>query len=67
MLLKHVLVSCSCLEVKWPKEAISGGKKGNISVRYKLENDGEFYQNMRIFSNADVEPLEIKIKGIVNK
>lgn len=67
LLLKHVLVSCSCLEVKWPKETIPVGSKGNIFVRYKLENEGEFYQNMRIFSNADVEPLEIKIKGVVNK
>ena len=66
LLISDVHPSCSCLQVKWPKDSIPGGEIRDISVTYQLKEPGDFHQNVYVFSNASSRPLLINIHGKVN-
>lgn len=61
--INNVRVSCSCMNIQWPKIPIQPGKTDSIFVQYKLEMEGIFRQNLFVFSNSPNEPLRINIKG----
>jgi|GEM_PF-1850492 len=65
LVLSNVKVSCSCLNVDWPKEPIHPDSTNYITVKYQLNNEGIFNQSLFIFSNSPTNPLLIDIKGTV--
>jgi hypothetical protein len=65
LILKNVRSSCGCTVPEWPKEPIKKGNKGNIKVSYNTRITGSFSKSITVYSNAEGDPVVLKIKGKV--
>lgn len=64
--LLHVLGSCSCMDIKYPREAIPVGDTGKIDVVYKADELGIFNKTLVVHSNDEFKPLQrLLIRGEV--
>ena len=66
LILKNVRSSCGCTVPEWPKEPIKRGSKGTIKVSYNTRITGSFSKSITVYSNAEGEPVVLKIKGKVD-
>ena len=67
IIISDVKSSCGCTIPKKPLQPIMPGEKGEIKVHYNTNIGGPFQKNIRIFSNAKRNIVEVHIKGIVEK
>lgn len=65
LLIKEVVVSCSCTAAQWPKKNIMPGEEANIDLTYKPGKEGVFQQTAYIISNAFNSSVTITINGYV--
>jgi hypothetical protein len=65
LILKNVRSSCGCTIPEWPKEPIKRGNKGTIKVSYNTRITGSFHKDITVYSNAEGDPVVLKIKGKV--
>ncbi len=65
LILKNVRSSCGCTVPEWPKEPIKKGNKGTIKVSYNTRITGSFSKTITVYSNAEGDPVVLKIKGKV--
>ena len=65
LVLKNVGTSCGCTVPEWPKEPIAPGAKGTIKVKYNTANIGSFTKTITVYSNGSVNPIVLRINGIV--
>lgn len=65
LILSNVRSSCGCTVPEWPKEPIKKGNKGTIKVSYNTRITGSFDKKITVYSNADQEPVVLRIKGKV--
>lgn len=49
----------------WPQEPILPGKSASIKVKYDTKRPGPFEKNVTITSNAKLNSVVVKIKGVV--
>lgn len=49
----------------WPQEPILPGKTASIKVKYDTKRPGPFEKNVTITSNAKLNSVVVKIKGVV--
>ncbi|ERJ60156.1 DUF1573 domain-containing protein [Sphingobacterium paucimobilis] len=67
LFISNVRGSCTCLDLKWPRDSIKPQESGVIRVKYNLANRGDFNQSIFISSNSSpFQPEEVKIMGTVN-
>jgi hypothetical protein len=65
LILKNVRSSCGCTVPEWPKEPIKKGGKGTIKVSYNTRITGSFHKEITVYSNAEGDPVVLKIQGKV--
>jgi hypothetical protein len=65
LILKDAKGSCSCTVPEWPKEPIAPGESAKIKVKYNTSRVGPINKSVRIWTNADEEPVVLRIKGKV--
>lgn len=65
LLIQNVVVSCSCLQIDWPKSPILPGSEGDIRARYRVKSEGLFSQYAHVFSNASNGVVILGVKGRV--
>ncbi len=63
LMLNNVQASCGCTTPDWSKEPIKPGDKGKITVKYNTQIPGPFQKQIRVYSNAAVNPVVLTIKG----
>lgn len=63
--IRNVDAGCGCLRVEWPKQALSKGAKGEISVTYDAAMLGHFDRYIEVYSNQGEKPVRIRLKGHV--
>lgn len=65
LVIKNVDAGCGCLTPKWTQGTIDKGEQGEIIVTYDAKILGRFDRIIEVFTNADTEPVEIRMKGVV--
>jgi hypothetical protein len=65
LILSNVRSSCGCTVPEWPKEPIKRGNKGTIKVSYNTRITGSFSKSITVYSNAEGDPVVLRIKGKV--
>jgi hypothetical protein len=58
LILKNVRSSCGCTVPEWPKEPIK-------KVSYNTRITGSFTKSITVYSNAEGDPVVLRIKGKV--
>lgn len=67
LILSNVRSSCGCTVPTWPREPILPGQTGVIKVKYDTKRIGTINKSVYVNSNAKVSPVNLKIKGKINK
>lgn len=65
LIVKDAKGSCSCTVPEWPKEPIAPGESAQIKVKYNTQRVGPINKSVRIWTNAQEEPIILRIKGNV--
>lgn len=65
LLIRDVVVSCSCLSVDWPEAPILPGREGRIVAHYRIKDEGLFSQFAHVISNARNGAVVLSVKGRV--
>jgi hypothetical protein len=65
-IINNVKTSCGCTSPEWTREPVIPGQSGSITVRFNPKGrPGPFSKSITIYSNAESQPVVLKIKGIV--
>jgi hypothetical protein len=65
-IISGVKASCGCTTPEWTKEPVIPGQTGSINVRFNPKGrPGPFAKSITIRSNAERQPIVLKIKGTV--
>ena len=67
LVIKHAKGSCGCTVPTYPKEPIPPGETGEIKVRYDTNRVGPFTKRVTLTTNVGDEPIQLTIKGKVEK
>ncbi|MCF6367108.1 MAG: DUF1573 domain-containing protein [Bacteroidales bacterium] len=67
LIITNVKSSCGCTVPTYPKEPVAKGKKAIISVKYDTKRIGTFHKTITVYSNAKNSPVELHIKGEVQR
>lgn len=65
LILSEVRSSCGCTVPKWPREPILPGKSDTIKVKYSTNRLGIINKTITVFSNAQNNPIVLRISGNV--
>jgi hypothetical protein len=65
LILSNVRSSCGCTIPQWPHEPIPVGGKESIKVKYDTNRLGQFNKTISVYSNANEQPIILKIWGEV--
>ena len=65
--LVNVQASCGCTAPEWSKEPIKPKEKGKITVKYNTKIPGVFQKQIRVYTNANPNPIVLTIKGEVKQ
>jgi len=65
-IINDVISSCGCTTPEWTKEPVIPGQSGSVIVRFNPKGrPGPFSKSITINSNAERQPIVLKIKGTV--
>ncbi|MCF8373076.1 MAG: DUF1573 domain-containing protein [Bacteroidales bacterium] len=67
LVLTNVKTSCGCTVPTWPREPIEKKKDGTIKIKYDTKRQGAFTKTITVFSNASNSPVQLTIRGDVEK
>ncbi|MDR0953965.1 MAG: DUF1573 domain-containing protein [Rikenellaceae bacterium] len=67
LVLLEARVACNCVKVRWPRRPIAPGASASIEVSYRDNQPGAFYKIIDILTNANPEPIKIRVQGSVTK
>jgi hypothetical protein len=67
LVLLEAMVACNCVKVRWPRHPIAPGASASIEVSYRDNQSGAFYKIIEIQTNANPEPIKIRLQGSVTK
>ena len=65
LIIKNVDPGCGCMTPKWTQGPIEKGESGEIIITYDAMQLGKFDRYIEVFTNADEEPADIRMKGRV--
>ena len=64
--IEAVDAGCGCLKPTWTHGAVEKGGEGTITVTYDANLLGHFDRIILVKTNADEEPLRLRMKGVVS-
>lgn len=65
-IINDVRTSCGCTSPEWTREPVIPGQSGSVKVRFNPRGrPGPFSKSITINSNAERQPIVLKIKGTV--
>lgn len=67
LIISEVKTSCGCTVADFPKQPISSGAKGTITVTFDAKSPGYFSKTVTVYSNSQEGLTELFIKGVVVK
>ncbi|MGM0649795.1 MAG: DUF1573 domain-containing protein [Bacteroidota bacterium] len=67
LVLTNVKSSCGCAAVSWPRKPVKPGDSAEIKIRYDTKRLGSFSKSIKVYNNATDAPVELTIKGTVEK
>lgn len=67
LVITNVKSSCGCTIPTFPKEPVKKGNTSTIFVKYDTNRIGVFRKTITVYSNAKNSPVELHIKGEVNR
>lgn len=67
LVLTNVKTSCGCTVPTWPRKPIERKKDGTIKIKYDTKRQGAFTKTITVFSNASNSPVQLTIRGDVEK
>ena len=65
LVVEEVDAGCGCVDVKWTKDVLKKGEKGEIFVTYDAQLLGHFDRAVNVYTNAGETPVRIRLKGVV--
>ncbi|MBN2215622.1 MAG: DUF1573 domain-containing protein [Bacteroidales bacterium] len=65
LILSNVRSTCGCTVPSWPKEPVKPGETAKITVVYSTNRIGPINKSVIVSTNADSQPVVLKIKGNV--
>ncbi len=66
-IINDVRTSCGCTTPEWTKEPVIPGQSGSVTVRFNPKGrPGPFSKSITINSNAERQPVILRIKGTVS-
>ncbi len=66
VIVQQVNASCGCTTPEWTKTPVNPGKKGYVAATYNPKNrPGEFSKTISVTTNAELQPIVLRIKGEV--
>lgn len=63
LVITDVITSCGCTSVEYNKEPVRSGGIVGLEVNYKADHPEHFNKTITVHCNAEVSPIELKIKG----
>jgi hypothetical protein len=67
LIIQRLETSCGCAIANKPEYPIKPKEKAYITVLYDGSDEGNFAKSIKVFSNAEMSPVTVYIKGIVVK
>lgn len=67
LVIYDVKTACGCTIPEWTKAPVSGGKTGNVIVKYDASYAGEFHKSILVKYNGPDSPVELEIGGEVEE
>jgi hypothetical protein len=65
-IINNVRTSCGCTSPEWTREPVIPGQSGSVTVRFNPRGrPGPFSKSITINSNAEMQPIVLRIKGTV--
>ena len=64
--ISEVKADCGCTRAEWPKGAIAGGERFQITLTYDARMLGHFEKQAAVVYNGKDEPLWLTMKGVVD-
>ncbi|MEO0899349.1 MAG: DUF1573 domain-containing protein [Bacteroidota bacterium] len=61
----RVKTSCSCTASDYTKESIAPGQSGMVKAIYNAKGIGRFTKSVMVYTDAQAEPVILKIMGTV--
>ncbi len=65
LLIKEVKTTCGCTVAEYTKEPIMSTEKGSITVKYNAAKKGKFSKPVKVYTNAQEDPIVLTIEGEV--
>ena len=63
LVIADIRTSCGCTNANWEKTPIESGESTIIHADITIEHSGYFEKTLKVFSNAEENPIEFIIKG----
>lgn len=67
VIITNVKSSCGCTVPEWPREPVTPGESGTISVKYNTKITGTFQKTIQVHTSRNSQPVVLTIKGVVKK
>ncbi len=68
VVITNVRTTCGCTSPKWTNKPVQAGQEGQIEVVYHARHrPGNFNKTIIVYSNAQNSPVNLKIKGNVQR
>jgi hypothetical protein len=67
LIISDVKTSCGCTVADFPKQPITSGASGTISVTFDAKSPGYQSKTVTVYSNSQEGMTELYIKGVVVK
>lgn len=65
IVINKVRSTCGCTIPDWPREPVTPGDSGKITVQYNTSQTGTFLKSVYVYSTASNSPVKLQIKGRV--
>jgi hypothetical protein len=65
LIINKVTTSCGCTVSKYSKKPHPSGSSGTIEVEYDTQRIGRFSKSVSVYTNAQENPIVLRIKGYV--
>ncbi|NDV66543.1 DUF1573 domain-containing protein [Bacteroides sp. 224] len=64
LVINDVAASCGCVKVSYDKKPVKVGEDIELKVSYKADHVENFNKSIKVYTNAEDSPVELKVKGV---
>jgi hypothetical protein len=65
LIISEVKSKCACTLIEFSGLPLLSGKKASLKIRLIANTTGKFYKEIYVYSNTEISPQIINLKGIV--